>query len=148
VTLLPRLSTHSRRNNFYMAFREVGRVTRTIQLLWYLSDPQLRRRTTAAANKVESYNNFSAWCRFGNEGRVRDNDPAELEHQVKTCPRRWYNRCHPRSGRDRPLPAARRKAKRRRSRRRGIWLTWPSNCKEPDRPDAQPRCRGGGAVRV
>jgi hypothetical protein len=61
----------------------IGRVIRTIQLLRYLSDPQLRRRTTAATNKVESYNNFSAWCRFGNEGRVRDNDPAEQEKQVK-----------------------------------------------------------------
>ena len=79
MTLLRRLSTYSRRNNFYKAFREVGRVIRTIQLLRYLSDPQLRRRTTAATNKVESYNNFSAWCRFGNEGRVRDNDPAEQE---------------------------------------------------------------------
>jgi hypothetical protein len=65
------------------AFREVGRVIRTIQLLRYLSDPQLRRRTTAATNKVESYNNFSAWCSFGNEGRVRDNDPAEQEKQIK-----------------------------------------------------------------
>jgi len=83
VTLLRRLSTYSRRNNFYKAFREVGRVIRTIQLLRYLSDPQLRRRTTAATNKVESYNNFSAWCRFGNEGRVRDNDPAEQEKQIK-----------------------------------------------------------------
>jgi hypothetical protein len=83
VTLLRRLSTYSRRNNFYKAFREVGRVIRTIQLLRYLSDPQLRRRTTAATNKVESCNNFSAWCRFGNEGRVRDNDPAEQEKQVK-----------------------------------------------------------------
>jgi TnpA family transposase len=83
VTLLRRLSTYSRRNNFYKAFREVGRVIRTNQLLRYLSDPQLRRRTTAATNKVESYNNFSAWCRFGNEGRVRDNDPAEQEKQIK-----------------------------------------------------------------
>jgi hypothetical protein len=83
VTLLRRLSTYSRRNNFYKAFREVGRVIRTIQLLRFLSDPQLRRRTTAATNKVEPYNNFSAWCRFGNEGRVRDNDPAEQEKQNK-----------------------------------------------------------------
>ena len=83
ATLLRRLSTYSRRNNFYKAFREVGRVIRTIQLLRYLSDPQLRRRTTAATNKAESYNNFSAWCRFGNEGRVRDNDPAEQEKQIK-----------------------------------------------------------------
>ncbi|MDI5905004.1 MULTISPECIES: Tn3 family transposase [Streptomyces] len=49
----------------------------------YLSDPQLRRRTTAATSKVESYNNFSAWCRFGDEGRVRDNDPAEQEKHIK-----------------------------------------------------------------
>ena len=45
--------------------------------------PLLRRRTTAATNKVESYNNFSSWCRFGNEGRVRDNDPPEQEKQIK-----------------------------------------------------------------
>ena len=41
------------------------------------------RRTIAATNKVESYNNFSAWCRFGNEGLVRDSDPAEQEKQIK-----------------------------------------------------------------
>jgi TnpA family transposase len=82
VTLLPAVDALPAQN-FYMAFREAGRVTRTIQLPRYLSDPQLRRRTTAAANKVESYNNFSACCRFGNESRVRDNDPAKLEHQVK-----------------------------------------------------------------
>jgi TnpA family transposase len=52
VTLLRRLSTYSRRNNFYTAFREVGRVIRTIQLLRYLSDPQLRRRTTEADQPV------------------------------------------------------------------------------------------------
>ena len=51
VTLLRRLSTYSRRNNFYKAFREVGRVIRTVALLRFLSDPQLRARTTAATNK-------------------------------------------------------------------------------------------------
>lgn len=33
ATLLRRLSTYSRRNNFYKAFREIGRVIRTVQLL-------------------------------------------------------------------------------------------------------------------
>jgi hypothetical protein len=55
VTLLPAVDALPAQN-FYMAFREAGRVTRTIQLPRYLSDPQLRRRTTAATNKVESYN--------------------------------------------------------------------------------------------
>jgi TnpA family transposase len=81
--LLRRLSTYSRRNNYYKAFREIGRVIRTIQMLRFLSDPKLRRRTTAATNKVESYNRFSAWCRFGNHGVIADNDPDEQEKIVK-----------------------------------------------------------------
>lgn len=83
VTLLRRLSTYSQRNNFYRAFREVGRVIRTVELLRYLSDPALRARTTAATNKVESYNQFVAWCRFGNRGMIADNDPDEQEKIVK-----------------------------------------------------------------
>jgi TnpA family transposase len=83
ATLLRRLSTYSRRNNFYKAFREIGRVIRTVQLLRFLSDPQLRRRTTAETNKVESYNRFSEWCRFGNHGVIAANDPEEQEKVLK-----------------------------------------------------------------
>ncbi|WP_442815538.1 Tn3 family transposase [Streptomyces sp. NBC_01207] len=39
------LRSGSRKNATYAAFREVGRVTRTVQLLRYLSDAPLRRRT-------------------------------------------------------------------------------------------------------
>ena len=39
--LLHRLRSNSRRNATYRAFREVGRVIRTVQLLRYLSDPAL-----------------------------------------------------------------------------------------------------------
>jgi TnpA family transposase len=83
ATLLRRLSTYSRRNSFYKAFREVGRVIRTVQLLRFLSDTQLRRRTTAETNKVESYNRFSDWCRFGNHGVIAANDPDEQEKILK-----------------------------------------------------------------
>ncbi|GAB2818399.1 hypothetical protein GCM10027091_57240 [Streptomyces daliensis] len=37
------------------AFREVGRVIRTVQLLRCLSDAPLRQRVTAATDKVEAY---------------------------------------------------------------------------------------------
>src|SRR5205807_9004155 len=47
------------------------------------SDAQLRKRTTAETNKVESYNNFSSWCRFGNAGVIAANDPAEQEKILK-----------------------------------------------------------------
>jgi TnpA family transposase len=49
----------------------------TVQLLRFLSDPQLRRRTTAETNKVESCNRFSDWRRFGNHGVIAANDPDE-----------------------------------------------------------------------
>ncbi|KUJ68137.1 hypothetical protein ACZ90_21425 [Streptomyces albus subsp. albus] len=75
-TLLKRLRSGSRKNATYAAFREVGRVIRTVQLLRYLSDAPLRRRVTAATNKVESFNRFSQWNGFGNRGVIADNDPA------------------------------------------------------------------------
>lgn len=58
-TLLKPLRSGSRKNAIYTAFREVGRVVRTVQLLRYLADAPLRQRVTAATNKVESSNGFS-----------------------------------------------------------------------------------------
>ncbi|MFB7512990.1 Tn3 family transposase [Streptomyces sp. NPDC056144] len=83
VLLLRRLRSGSRRNATYTAFREVGKVIRTVQLLRYLSDSPLRARVTAATNKVEAFNGFSDWVRFGQNGTVAANDPAEQEKDVK-----------------------------------------------------------------
>jgi TnpA family transposase len=82
-TLLKRLRSGSRKNSTYTAFREIGRVIRTVQLLRYLSDAPLRRRVTAATNKVESFNRFSQWVGFGNQGVLADNDPIEQEKAMK-----------------------------------------------------------------
>ena len=68
---------------FCKAFREAGRVIRTVQLLRFLSGPQLRARTTAATSKAGSCNNFAAWCRFGNGGVIAGNDPGEQKKIVK-----------------------------------------------------------------
>ena len=78
-----RLSSNSRKNQIYKAFREVGRVMRTVALLRFLADSGLRARVTAATNKAEAYNGFSAWTRFGNQGVIAENDPAEQEKSVK-----------------------------------------------------------------
>ncbi len=80
--LLRRLGTESHRNNVYKAFRELGRVIRTITLLRFVSEPELRIQVTAATNKAEAYNGFSAWLMFGNEVITR-NDPAEQEKVIK-----------------------------------------------------------------
>ncbi|MFE0061391.1 transposase [Streptomyces sp. NPDC059003] len=81
-TLLKRLRSGSHKNSTYTAFREVGRVIRTVQQR-YLSDAPLRRRVTAATNKVESFNRFSQWVGFGNQGVLADNDPIEQEKAMK-----------------------------------------------------------------
>jgi TnpA family transposase len=80
--LLRRLGTESRKNNLYKAFRELGRVIRTITLLRFISEPDLREEITAATNKVEAYNGFSACLRFGHDV-IERNDPAEQETIIK-----------------------------------------------------------------
>jgi TnpA family transposase len=70
-------------NSIYKAFREFGRVIRTIQLLRQISDSLLRTRITAAVNKAETYNGCTKWLRFGNLGVIADNHPAEQEKILK-----------------------------------------------------------------
>ena len=56
---------------------------RTLFLLQYISDRELREQITASTNKVEAYNGFSKYFFFGGEGVIADNDPLEQEKAVK-----------------------------------------------------------------
>ena len=82
-TILKKLGTYSRKNRLYQAFRELGRVVRTMFLLQYISDMGLRRQITSCTNIVESYNGFSKWLFFGKDGLITDNDPLEQEKRLK-----------------------------------------------------------------
>jgi len=77
------LCTVTPKNRLYQAFRELGRVVRTVFLLQYLSDPQLRQQITDRTNKVEAYNGFAKWLFFGGEGIIAENDPEEQEKMIK-----------------------------------------------------------------
>jgi TnpA family transposase len=57
-TILRRLTTYSRKNKLYFAFRELGRVVRTIFLLKYISSIELRQMIQRATNKSEAFNKF------------------------------------------------------------------------------------------
>jgi hypothetical protein len=81
--LLRRLGNESRKNRIYKAFRELGRAVRTVVLLRYLSEPELRESITTITNRVESFHNFAGWLRFGNVGVLADNDPEHMEKLVK-----------------------------------------------------------------
>ena len=81
--LLRKLRHDSRKNRLYRVFREVGRVVRTIFLLRYVADPQLRRQVYTVTNQMEAYNRFSKWFFFGDEGKIKHNDPLEQEKRIK-----------------------------------------------------------------
>lgn len=81
--LLRKLGHESRKNRLYQAFRELGRVIRTLFLLRYISDLPLRRQITETENKVEAYHRFTNWLRFGSHGIITHNAPEEHEKRVK-----------------------------------------------------------------
>jgi TnpA family transposase len=83
ASLLRRLGTHSHKNRLYQAFVELGRAVRTIVLLRYLSEPELREGITTVTNRVEAFHGFSGWLMFGNEGILADNDPEHQEKIIK-----------------------------------------------------------------
>lgn len=72
-TILRKLNSKSRKNKLYFAFRELGRVVRTIFLLNYINDVDLRRVIHAATCKSEEFNDFIKWIRFGGGGIIADN---------------------------------------------------------------------------
>jgi hypothetical protein len=80
AALLRRLGNESKRNRIYQAYPELGRVMRTIVLLRFLSEPELRESIQAVTNKVEAFHKFSNWLMFASDV-LQDNDP---DHQEKT----------------------------------------------------------------
>jgi TnpA family transposase len=81
-TLLRKLGNYSRKNRLYLAYRELGRVVRTIFLLKYISDKSFRERIHAETNKVEAFHHFAKWLNFGGE-ILQENDPEEQEKLIK-----------------------------------------------------------------
>ncbi len=82
-SILRRLGTSSRKNKLYQAFSQLGAVIRTIFLLKYISDSELRSIITAATNKSESFNNFIQWISFGGHALVAENDRDEQRKLIK-----------------------------------------------------------------
>ncbi|WP_374356486.1 Tn3 family transposase, partial [Chitinimonas sp.] len=82
-TILRRLGTFSRKNKMYAAFRELGKAIRTLFLLRYISDVELRKTITAATNKSEEFNDFVKWVFFGGEGVIAENIRHEQRKLTK-----------------------------------------------------------------
>jgi TnpA family transposase len=82
--LLRKLTSYSTQNKLYLAFQELGRVIRTLFLLEYISDVELREKVTETTNKVENYHQLTNWLKFGSEHViVASNDNVEQEKAIK-----------------------------------------------------------------
>lgn len=82
-TILRRLGTYSRKNKLYFAFRELGKVVRTLFLLRYIDEIELRKTIHSATNKSEEFNNFTKWLFFGGQGIIAENIRHEQRKVVK-----------------------------------------------------------------
>ena len=80
--LLRKLGTYNRRSLLYRAFRELGRVERTLFLLRFISSAEVRRTIRAETTKIEAYNDFLDWISFGGPV-IKSGDPVEQEKQLK-----------------------------------------------------------------
>jgi len=69
--LLRKLGTYNRKSLLYRAFRELGRVERTLFLLRFISSTEVRRVIRAETTKIETYNEFLDWVCFGGPGEER-----------------------------------------------------------------------------
>ena len=81
--ILSKLNSYNNQNRLYKVFQELGKVIRSIFLLDYVSNKELRQTITATTNKIESYHTLEDWIRFGSKYLVASNDPDEMEKAVK-----------------------------------------------------------------
>ena len=83
-TLFRKLGTNSPDNKLFQAFQALGGILRTIFLLQYLDDVDLRNMVQACTNKSESFNRLAKWLAFGGEQQVlASNDREQLRKLVK-----------------------------------------------------------------
>lgn len=81
-TLLRKLSYGGPRNRLFAAAQELGQAVRTIFLLKWISNLELRQEVTSNTNKIESYNGFAKWFSFGGHV-IPENDPDEQQKWLR-----------------------------------------------------------------
>ena len=70
--LIRKLAAYPRQNRLALAIREFGRIERTLYLLNWMRNPELRARVLAGLNKGEARNALARAVFFNRLGEVRD----------------------------------------------------------------------------
>ncbi|MFI5305231.1 MAG: Tn3 family transposase [Nitrospiria bacterium] len=77
--IFKRLSSYSKQNPLYRALKEFGRIIKTIFILKYIDDVELRQTIQKQLNNVELYNKFSKAVFFANNQEFRQGTKEEQE---------------------------------------------------------------------
>ena len=80
--VLRKLSSYPRQNGLAIALRELGRIERTIFILDWLQDVDLRRRVNAGLNKGEARNALARAVFFNHLGEIRDRSYEQQRHRA------------------------------------------------------------------
>lgn len=70
--MLKKLGSYPRQNNLAVALRELGKIERSMFMLEWLKDPQLRRKVQAGLNKGEAKHALTRAVHFNRLGEIRD----------------------------------------------------------------------------
>lgn len=70
--ILRKLGSYPRQNKLALALRELGKLERSIFMLEWSKDPQLRRRVQAGLNKGEARHALTRAVHFNRLGEIRD----------------------------------------------------------------------------
>lgn len=81
--ILRKLGTYNRKNKLYQAFAELGRLVRTVFLLNFIGDAELRHTVTTATNTSETWNGFTKWIAFGGDGVIRQSSREEQRKFIR-----------------------------------------------------------------
>lgn len=80
--ILRKLGSYPRQNGLALALRELGRIERTLFVLDWLLDPELRRRVAAILNKGELRNDLARAVCLNRLGEIRDRTLEAQRHRA------------------------------------------------------------------
>jgi len=80
--MLRKLGSYPRQNGLALALREIGRIERTLFMLEWFQDPDLRRRVQGGLNKNEGRNALARAVAVHRAGEIRDRTFENQKHRA------------------------------------------------------------------
>ena len=80
--ILRKLAAYPRQNEMAAALREVGRIERSLFMIDWTTDPDMRRRTQVGLNKGEAHHALKRAINFHQRGELRDRTGEGQHYRV------------------------------------------------------------------